>query len=415
MAAFPNGIVTYVATLVPTLKAMGLQVTVIADRVAEETFDGPVYDLQQDRVSQSVGRRVIDGLWYRIAPRSAQRHLLRRSLSTTVQRAVAEQGIQIIEMEESFGWGGWVRQVTSIPVCIRLHGPWILSGPALGVPEDDTFRQKVRDEGWAIRVVDAVTAPSRDVLEQVRNFYGLALPEAEVIPNPTWPVPAAQRWRLEGCDPKQVLFVGRFDRLKGGDLIIEAFGRVLHDVPEARLCFVGPDRGCAVGDRRRWDLEDFVRDRVPGALETGRIEWLGRQPFSALAEFRRRAMVSVICSRYETFSYTAIEAMALGCPTVGAKAGGIAEIIQDNVNGLLHRAGDPSDIAAKIIQLLKNPAQAAELGRQAAADCERRYYPDVVAGRLVEFYRRVISRQALLLRDQRGGDRPRPLLQNLIV
>jgi glycosyltransferase involved in cell wall biosynthesis len=400
LAVFSNGVVTYVATLVPTLKAMGLQVTIIAGRVAEETFDESVYNPQQDQVSQSVGRRVIDGLWHRIAPRSAQRHLLRRSLSTTIRRAVLEQGIQIIEMEEAFGWAGWVRQVTSIPVCIRLHGPWILSGPALGVPEDDVFRQRVQDEGWAIRVVDAVTAPSRHVLEQVRDFYGLALPEAEVIPNPTWPVPVAQRWRLENCDPKQVLFVGRFDRHKGGDLIIEAFGRVLHDVPEARLCFVGPDKGCTLGNGRRWGLEDFVRDRVPGALESGRIEWLGRQPSSALAELRRRAMVSVVCSRWENGPYTVLEAAAMGCPTVGAKAGGIAEIIQDNVNGLLHRAEDPSDIATKIIQLLKNPAQAAEVGHQAAVDCERRYYPDVVAERLVDFYRRVISRSAPLARNQ---------------
>jgi len=126
-------------------------------------------------------------------------------------------------------------------------------------------------------------------------------------------------------------------------------------------------------------------------------------------------MVSVIGSRYENFPLTVVEAMARGCPTVAAKVGGIPVILQDGDNGLLHQAGDPSDIATKIVQLLKNPAQAAELGRQAAADCERRYYPDVVAGRMVEFYRRIISRQALLLRDQCGGDRPRPSPQGLVV
>ena len=143
-------------------------------------------------------------------------------------------------MEESFGWGQWVSKVTAIPVCVRLHGPWFLNGSVLGVPDDNKFRERVYEEGRAIRTAAAVTAPSRDVLEQVRGFYGLALPEAEVIPNPIWPVPVAERWRLEGCDPNQVLFIGRFDRHKGGDLIIEAFGRVLHDVPEAS--FVSWDR-----------------------------------------------------------------------------------------------------------------------------------------------------------------------------
>jgi glycosyltransferase involved in cell wall biosynthesis len=419
VTAFANGIVGYVAALAPTLKAMGLQVTILAGEVAgsraatlrvpgdpRPAVDESVYDIQQVRASRSMPRRAVDGLWYRVAPQSALKYINRRCLLTTVRRAVAERGIQIFEMEETFGWARWVREVSSIPVCVRLHGPWFLNGPALGVPEDDAFRERVREEGRAIRVANAVTAPSRDVLEQVRNFYGLALPEAEVIPPPTWPVPATERWRLEDCDPKQVLFIGRFDRHKGGDLIIEAFGRVLEVIPEARLRFVGSDGGCVTSDGQRWNIENFVRDRIPGALETGRIEWLGQQPFSALAQFRRKAMVTVVCSRYETFSLTTAEPMTLGCPTVAAKAGAIPDVLQDGVNGLLHRVGDPSDIATKIIQLLKNPAQAAELGRQAAADCERRYHPDVVAGRIVEFYQRVISRSVPQPRNQSAGKWP---------
>ena len=311
VTAFANGIVTYTATLVPAVEAMGHRVTILAGRVPEETSNGSVYNVQQARPSRSLSRRAVEKLWYLISPQSAQQRLFPRRLSLTVERAVAERGIQIIEMEESFGWARCVSAVTSIPLCVRLHGPWLLTGRALGVSEDAAFHQRVRDEGLGIRAAAAVTAPSCDVLEQVRDFYGLALPEAEVIPNPTWPVAPAERWRLEECDPNEVLFIGRFDRLKGGDLIIEAFGRVLHDVHDARLLFVGPDRGYTGSDGRRWDFEDFVRDRIPGALETGRVRWLGRQPFSALAELRRKAMVSVVCSRYESFALTAVEAMAL--------------------------------------------------------------------------------------------------------
>ena len=55
----------------------------------------------------------------------------------------------------------------------------------------------------------------------------MALEEAEVISNLTYPVAPAERWRLTQCDPKQVLFIGRFDRHKGYDLIVEAFGKFL--------------------------------------------------------------------------------------------------------------------------------------------------------------------------------------------
>jgi hypothetical protein len=64
----------------------------------------------------------------------------------------------------------------------------------------------------------------------------------------------------DSSDPNQVLVVGRFDRNKCGDLIIEAFGRVLTEVLEARLRFMGRDLGCMASDGLSWNLEDFIRD-----------------------------------------------------------------------------------------------------------------------------------------------------------
>ena len=393
VTVFRNGIVTSVTTLAQTFRAMGHQVTILAGQVAEGTSETSVYDMQEGTRARGIARRLVDPIWYRVAPRSAFRSAVRQGLLRMVRRAGAEQGIELMEMEESFGWARWIVQETSIPVCVRLHGPWFLNGSMLGVPHDDEYQERVREEGKAIQLAHAVSAPSQNVLEQVRAFYGLELPEAEVIPAPTLPVPASERWRFDDCDPKQVVFIGRFDRHKGGDLIIEAFRHVLNVVPEARLRFVGPDRGCKADDGRTWNIESFIRDRIPGALETGRVEWLGNEPlpFSRLAELRRQAMVTVVCSRYENFPLTVVEAMALGCPTVAANVGGIPEILRDGVNGLLHQSGNTIEIASKIIQMLKNQAQAAQLGCQAAADCQRQFYPDVVAPCLIDFYRRVVA------------------------
>ena len=211
--------------------------------------------------------------------------------------------------------------------------------------------------------------------ERTRAYYGLALEEAEIISPPTMPIPPAKRWRLEDCDPDLVLFIGRFDRHKGGDLIIEAFGKIWRDVPRARLCFVGPDTGFLDSGGRRWGLAEFVRDRLPVAMESGRLTLHGHQPFSALDQFRRKALMTVVCSRYENAPRSLIEAMALGCPIVAADVGGIPDILRNPrhsvIDGLLHRPGDSDDLAAKITSLLDDPARAAELGRQAAASCER--------------------------------------------
>jgi glycosyltransferase involved in cell wall biosynthesis len=81
--------------------------------------------------------------------------------------------------------------------------------------------------------------------------------------------------------------------------------------------------------------------------------------------------------------------MALGCPVVAARVGGIPEVVRDGDDGLLHRPGDPDDLAAKIVALLSDPARAAELGRRAAARCEQGFHPVVVAARMAAHYRRL--------------------------
>jgi len=185
---------------------------------------------------------------------------------------------------------------------------------------------------------------------------------------------------LNDADPERILFVGRFDRHKGGDLIIDAFGRVLQDVPEARLWFVGPDRGYIDANGRTWHIEEYLRDRLPGALESKRVEWLGAQPFASLAPLRRKALVCVVCPRYENLPLVVLETMALGCPLVAASVGGIPEVIDDHANGLLHCAGSSDDLAAQIISLLNDPKRAAQLGKQAAIDSQGRLSPETVAG-----------------------------------
>ena len=75
------------------------------------------------------------------------------------------------------------------------------------------------------------------------------------------------------------------------------------------------------------------------------------------------------------------------------------EIVQHHRNGLLCRSADPVDLAQKIETLLDHPQTAAQLGRQAAIDCEARYNPRQIAGQSLEFYTEV--------RERWGGTRAR--------
>jgi glycosyltransferase involved in cell wall biosynthesis len=401
---FSNGIVTYVSILAEQLGQMGHRATILADSAPDSRPDPSVYDVSliRDALSGRPWNRVAYALWHRIAPDPAHRHRYRRALVETVARAVDQRGIQLVEIEESFGWARYLQEALPIPVCVRLHGPWFQVAPQLGLPADARFRARVEREGRAIAGAAGVTAPARHILDKTRAYYGVPLPEARVVPNPV--EPAQESWSLGEADPSRLVFVGRFDRLKGGDLVIDAFAGILDEVPGARLWVIGPDRGFCDADGRTWRIEEYVRHRLPGALESKQVEYLGTQPLSALPRFRRRALATIVCSRYETFPYTVTEAMSLGCPVVAARVGGIPEIIRDSESGLLHEPGNPDDLARKVIALLRDPKAAARLGRQAIQDCERDYSPAKVADDALSFYRSVIIRHQ---EGKLGDRRPR--------
>ena len=390
--AFSNGIVSYVASMIEAMHELGHQPHVLTYNLDRSSSDQNVLELSSRRHSGKILERFGDAVIARIRPERTLITAMTRGLRRGVETLTTQAGLDLLEMEESFGVAGVLRDRLSIPIVVRLHGPWFLNGKVLGESQEDTFLRRVQNEGQTIAHAFAITAPSKDVLEQTRRYYQLPLEQAVVIPCPIEPTPPEQRWQPQYCEPNVLSFIGRFDRHKGGDLVIDAFAQVLQAFPKTRLLFAGPDRGYVDDHGHTWQLKEYVRDRLPGALETGQIEWLGQQQPAALTELRRRAQITVVASRYDNFPYTALEALSFGCPIVAARTGGIPEIVTDGATGLLFQAGDAADLAAQLCRLLKDPALAAKLGHQAAESCAERFAPTVVAKQSSAFYQETLAR-----------------------
>jgi glycosyltransferase involved in cell wall biosynthesis len=239
-------------------------------------------------------------------------------------------------------------------------------------------------ERFAIGRADAVTAPSRYVLDFVQNERRHPLKCAKVIPNPAPTVLDAQRWSPQTRDRDRVLFVGRFDRVKGPDILLNALERLVDRRPELKLDLVGPDRGLDEATGTIY-LADFLQQRVSPRLR-GRVTVHGSLPPSAIASIRRSAHVTVVPSRFESFSMTALEALAAGCPLVASDAGGIPEVVRDGVSGLLFRSEDTAHLAARIEEILSNDALAESLSREAVSDCATRFSSRSVAEQSLEVY-----------------------------
>lgn len=397
--AMANGIVSYVATIAKAL----MEADVGCEVLTPELKDDTAVDSPRVHRIETADRSLVGKLMWRINPQGWKQRVVARNLLRKVVLLHAEGTLDLLELEESFGWPRHLAGRCPVPMVIRLHGPWFLNGVANGAPQDAAFRQREQWEKAGILAASAITAPSRHVLEATRSHYGLPLPGAEVIPNPVEPVAPKDRWNLEGCERNRAVFIGRFDRHKGGDTMIDAFAHVLKSLPDTRLDFVGPDRGCRDDSGREWRIEQYLREKLSDA-DRSKVTIHGFLSGSAASQLRKRALVTVAPSRYETFGIAAAEAMMAGCPLLVCAAGALTELVQDGQNGLTAVAGDAQDVGDKLASMLKDPQRSAQLGRQAAMDAAERYSPDVVARQTIAFYQRVLGRA----RPESAGMTPQP-------
>ncbi|MEO8212534.1 MAG: glycosyltransferase family 4 protein [Myxococcales bacterium] len=388
-----NGIVTYVANMRLGLASLGVGSAVLASRVA-----GPIIPEEQDDVVDAAGQRpslrhrVIWKVQQRLTGTSTADQRLGHAAGAAARTAHSRQPLDLFEMEESFGSARFAQRAIPRPLVVRLHGPWCLVSPALGRPDDAAaFQRRVEAEGRAIILADGVSSPSRHALERARSHYNVSLPHAAVVPNPMDTQPPALRWKYEDCDKRTVLFVGRFDRLKGGDVVLAAFARLATEIPQARLVFVGPDSGLRDQQGKTWNFRDYAAAHLPAEL-LGRIDMLGEQPPARIAELRRSSFVTLLASRFETFSMTAVEALSHGSPLVAPRAAAIVEIVEDDRNGLLFADADDADAGRQLTRLFRDPELARRLGAAGSEDSARRFAPEVVARQMLAFYGDVRAR-----------------------
>lgn len=161
--------------------------------------------------------------------------------------------------------------------------------------------------------------------------------------------------------PITIGIVARLEEIKGVDLVIPAFRKVLEGHPDSRLVIVGDGK-------MRPMMEEQQRQAGIGGE---RIEWTGRVAHGRLAELYRRMDLVWVPSRSEGFGLSAIEAMAQGCAVVAAAVGGLTEVVRHDVDGLLFRPGDADDMAEKTLSLTNNPERLQEMRRRATESANK--------------------------------------------
>lgn len=379
----PNGIITYASYLVPALRALGHEIFILAFWTSGEIDDHTV-DLR------SYGPR--RPLWMRALARAAPSSFtknVRWMLARAIADLDARHRLDVVEVEEARGLSLAVSRARKLPVVVRLHGPWFISGRFGRVRRSAADDRREVNEGHAVEVADFITSPSEAALTAVRRHYGLSLPASRVIANPIKGVDSSATWSPERCDANKILFVGRFDELKGADIVLRAFCELASVNPELRLTFVGRDDGVKHPNGELVHFEEFVRSECPDWLRP-RIDFRGTLDHTDVMALRTQCALTLVASRYEVFGYTVVEAMSVGSPLVATAVGGIPELIKDGRNGLLVPSGNVAAMVDACRVLLDAPVMAAKLARQAWQDCRDSYDPLVIGEQTVAAYREAI-------------------------
>jgi L-malate glycosyltransferase len=242
-----------------------------------------------------------------------------------------------------------------------------------------------RDAGYgpairhALQHSDAVTAVSAFLKNESQRLLNLDRP-IEVIHNFFEPR-AAQRSREEvrrelGVADNETLILhsSNLRPLKRVDLLLEAIARVRPADSFKLLILAGGSFAPFVEQVNRLGLQERV---------------IVRENVQVIEDYLQAADLGMITSDTESFCLSILEAMYFGCPSVATSVGGIPEVIEHGVSGLLAPAGDADALARAVENLIQEPARRKALGRAAQSRARAHFSAEVIVPQYEALYRRL--------------------------
>lgn len=248
---------------------------------------------------------------------------------------------------------------------------------------------------WAERVslasASAVVAVSDGMRSDILSVYPEISPErVRVIRNGIntleyAPDPSADVLEKHGVDPERpyVIFVGRITRQKGVPVLLRAAAAL---DPSAQLVL------CA-GAADTQELGEEVASLVAElqASRTG-VLWIPEMlPKPEIIQLLTHALAFVCPSVYEPLGIVNLEAMACSTAVVASRVGGIPEVVDDGVTGLLVPPDDPAALADALNLLLRDPGRAEAMGQAGRERAVTEFSWETVAAQTVTLYESLIS------------------------
>lgn len=237
-------------------------------------------------------------------------------------------------------------------------------------------------EAWALGRADRLIVLSADSEARVRARFPAWGDRLQRIPGSTpllldeAALPRAQAGAP--VQPLRVVAIGRFQWVKRHDRLLHAVQLAAARGTDVELHLAGDG-----------ELESRLRAQADALGISSRVRWIGSR--FDVAGLLATGHVFASASHSETFGIAALEAMAIGLPIVTIDNGGVTELVEPGVNGLIVRnTSDPAAahrLSEAFVALAADPAQRAAMGAASAQRARLQFSPGVMAGATAALYR----------------------------
>lgn len=371
---------SYLAAVAPALVARGHEVHILSSVPGQQVRTYLDQGVHIHRVDQ-VRIPGLDRLRYALAaPFTFGR--IRTGISVLAHYRRLDVDFDVIEIPD---WGaeGWaLALVHKKPLVAQLHTPLAVISRYHTVLNKRDWAWASSLESLAVHRADVITSPTSTHLKSFYEIGWLRGRDITTIPHPVdW-----SRWSRAlpvQASPPTVLFVGRLERAKAPELLVQAMRIIQTEIPDAKAIFVGR----SIGERDGLPYLEWVR------LEANKIkgcEFVGQVPRNEVCRFLSISRVLAVPSHFEGYSMAAIEAMAAGRPVVVTAATGVAELVRNADAGRVVPTGDPEALAAALLPFLADPSYAMTVGERARAVTHTELDPDRIAAEREAAYRQAI-------------------------
>jgi len=310
-----------------------------------------------------------------------------------------QNAIQYDAIYSHYWLSGWVaiglRQLWGTPFVQMFHTLGMMKTrisvdpnqrPTLG-------RGSIREQGeqQVIHAADRIIAATEAERSQLLLLYRADRRKIDIVPpgvdtnrffpSDRYSARKAVNWAHSGC--KHFLFVGRIERLKSVDTILQAINLIRHSHPHLQVCatIIGGDPSPENANEEMLHLQSIQAD----LKLQDRVYLVGAQSQDTLPDYYRAAEALIMSSDYESFGMVALEAMACGTPVIASEVGGLAYLVRDGETGFHFPVREAEALANRMIRVAEDEALRTQMGN-AAATLAKHYQWSAIVERLLNVF-----------------------------